>query len=128
MIDGYKEESNLLNAGIEEFQRELGEDYSSFKDLRDFANRYDHFRLSTKTLSGEEGRLCKELLKEAAGKLIGQGAKLIKGYEGQRVPNEDREILTDVFIQLTEIIEEDLPRDLKKSAIKVSDDIARIGD
>ncbi|VVB82864.1 Uncharacterised protein [uncultured archaeon] len=128
MINGYNpEEESLFTAGIEEFRRELGEDYSNFNDLRDFATRYDHFRRSVKTLSGEEGRLCRELLKDAAGKLIQEGAKLIKGYEGRRVSNEDRETLTDIFLQLIEIPEEDLPEELKENAIEVSNDIARIG-
>jgi hypothetical protein len=126
------EGSNLLTAEIEEFQRELQDDYSTLRSLKYLASRYGRFNTSTKAIPGKEGRLCRELLKGAALKLIEGSAKLVQDYQskgdkGYRVTNGEREVFTDIFLQLTEILEEDLPIAIKNSTVKISDDLARIG-
>jgi hypothetical protein len=119
----------ILDADIGEFERELSKEYTTLSSLRDFGRRYAQFYASTGNLSGEDGELCKRLSEGAIVKLAKESVSLIRKDErkGERVTNSKREILGEIFIQLTEILEGDFTPEVKQTTEDSLEYIAMVG-
>jgi len=129
---GNRQPSTILDEDINEFRRELNCNYSRWESLEYFKKRYDRFCSTARGLEGEKGQLCKSLLEDAAKKLAEESIKLVGtyqiGFQQYKVNEREIPILYDLFEGLTDMLESDLPQEVKESVAKASEDIASLGE